>query len=353
MRLEQSFERVAGVAALFLLAVSCLLVLAPFVTAILWAAILAYSTWPLYQRLERRLGGGARAAAVMTVLVGLVLVVPPGLLVTALAGDVRALVEPLRAQLADGLPAPPAWIAGLPVVGPAADEFLRAMASDSRQMVAALRSFLDPATQILLSIAAGFGRGVFDMLLSVIIAYFFWAHGEPLGRRTRAIVGKFTGRAEHIVSVTGATIRSVVYGLIGTALVQGVLALVGFAIAGVPGAILLGVMTTVLSLIPMGPPLVWVPATLWLLWSGETGWAIFMGLWGLLIISSADNVVRPFLISLGTEMPLLLILLGVLGGILAFGLVGAFIGPTLLAVAYNLVLDWTAERTPAGDGVEP
>ena len=143
--------------------------------------------------------------------------------------------------------------------------------------------------------------------------------------------------------MAGNTVRGVVYGILGTALVQAVLAGIGFLIAGVPGASVLALLTFFLSVLPVGPPLVWLPATLWLFHQGSTGWGVFMLIWGV-GVSSVDNFVKPWLISQGSEMPFLLIFFGVLGGALAFGFIGVFIGPTLLAVGYRLVEEWASSQ---------
>jgi predicted PurR-regulated permease PerM len=147
-------------------------------------------------------------------------------------------------------------------------------------------------------------------------------------------------RAENVLGIINNTVRSVMRGLLGTALAQGLVATIGFVIAGVPAALLLGVATFVLSLIPVGPPLVWGGAAAWLFYQGATGWGIFMLLWGFFLISAVDNVVKPMLISHGSNLPFILILFGVMGGVLAFGFVGVFIGPTLLAVGLSLIHEW-------------
>jgi predicted PurR-regulated permease PerM len=143
------------------------------------------------------------------------------------------------------------------------------------------------------------------------------------------------------VNLASSTVRGVVYGILGTALVQAVMAGIGYLIAGVPGAGMLALLTFFLSVVPIGPPLIWVPAALWLFHEGSTGWAVFMLLWGV-GVSSVDNVVKPWLISQGSDMPFLLIFFGVLGGALTFGFIGVFLGPTLLAVGYRLVTEWAA-----------
>jgi predicted PurR-regulated permease PerM len=137
------------------------------------------------------------------------------------------------------------------------------------------------------------------------------------------------------------------YGLIGTSVAQGVVATIGFVIAGVPGALMLGIATATLSLIPIGPPLIWGGAVIWLFYQGTVGWGIFMFLWGLILISGVDNMVLPLLLSRGSSLPFILILLGVMGGVIAFGFVGIFIGPTLLAVALSLTQQWAARPLTA------
>jgi len=132
----------------------------------------------------------------------------------------------------------------------------------------------------------------------------------------------------------------VMYGIVGTGLAQGLAAVIGLLIAGVPGALMLGFITAVLSIVPAGPPLVWIGATIWLLVQDQLGWAVFMGLWGFFVVSGIDNIVKPLLISRGASLPFVLVLLGVLGGILAFGFVGIFLGPTLLAVGFRFVRRW-------------
>jgi predicted PurR-regulated permease PerM len=161
--------------------------------------------------------------------------------------------------------------------------------------------------------------------------------------------------AREVGETISRTVRGVMYGLLGTALAQALVAALGFFIAGVPAVPLLSVLVFVSSLIPVGPPIVWGGAALWLFSRGETGWGIFMLVWGFFLISGVDNVVRPMLISRGSSLPFLLTLLGVLGGVIAFGFVGMFIGPTLLAVGYSLMSGWTHTKDPIvkqnGNGV--
>ena len=148
----------------------------------------------------------------------------------------------------------------------------------------------------------------------------------------------------------GGTIQGVVYGLVGTAIAQGLLALIGFLIAGIPGAMLLGFLTFVLSIVPIGPPLLWGGATAWLIYQDQMGWAIFMAAWGFFLISGIDNVIKPLLISRGSNLPFVLVLIGVFGGVVAFGFVGIFIGPTLMAIGYTLAQRWTNPPVETSSG---
>ena len=196
-------------------------------------------------------------------------------------------------------------------------------------------------------------RGLLELALSILIAFFLFRDGSTAAARVASAIEWVAGeRGRHLFIVAGNTVRGVVYGILGTAFVQAVLAGIGFFIAGVPNPGFLALLTFFLSVVPVGPPLIWLPASLWLFHQGSTGWGIFMICWGLLV-SSVDNFVKPWLISQGSAMPFLLILFGVLGGALTFGFIGVFIGPTLLAVGYRLVLEWAARHRPVAPPEEP
>ncbi len=208
-------------------------------------------------------------------------------------------------------------------------------------MLEDLKGLVSPAKSVLVTAGGILFAGLLQLGLAVLVAFFLYRDGEVAAAKVKRITSRIGGaRGRHLLNVAGSTVISVVYGVLGTSLAQGVVAGIGFLIAGVPGAALLGLATFFLSVVPVGPPLIWIPAALWLYVQGSTGWAIFMGLWGLLGISTVDNVLKPMLISHGTQLPFMLVLLGVLGGATAFGFVGIFLGPTLLAVGYRLVNEW-------------
>jgi predicted PurR-regulated permease PerM len=176
------------------------------------------------------------------------------------------------------------------------------------------------------------------------MVFLFYRNGESAARRLAFTLNQIGGaRGSHLLEVAGTTMRAVVYGVLGTALLQGVLAGAGFMIADVPGAALLGFFTFVVAVLPGGPLLVAAPAIFWLYHRGSGGWAIFIVVW-MAIVGSLDHVVRPVLIARGgSDTPLVLIIFGVLGGAMAFGLVGLFLGPTLLAVGYKLFDEWSSD----------
>lgn len=342
MKLSGRIEYIAGLTLVTLLAVGCLVVLRPFLSSILWALVLCFSTWPIYSWILARLGGRRTlSATIMTLLVALVLVVPLAFLGATLAEHVAAVIQIVRLLLDEGLPRPPAWLTRVPVFGVDIQTYWTYLAADEGGFRTAVEPHVAEARDWALRSGASLGQGALELTLSVLICFFVYRDGRDAMVQLHSGVKRVAGdRAQHLLDVTGATVRGVVYGIMGTASAQGLLAGLGLWIAGVPGALLLGFVTVVLSLIPMGPPLVWLPAALWLLYSGSTGWAIFMALWGFIVVSSVDNILKPWLISRESRLPLLLVILGVLGGLTAFGFIGIFLGPTLLAVGFTLIQEW-------------
>ncbi|MCY1230397.1 putative inner membrane protein [compost metagenome] len=343
MNSGQLIEKIAAVFALIVLIGGSLLVLAPFTTALLWGAILAYSSWYPYTVLSRWLGNRRSLSALICVLLATVIVLGPfvyaGASFSAHVDDLSALVTRYMEQ---GIPQLPEWLSSLPYVGTYLQSSWDSIINADSEMVANLRKLIAPVGHVLLGAGLSIGAGLGQLALSIILAFFFYTGGEFAIAWLRAGMRRIAGeRADHLLELAGSTVKGVVYGVLGTAFIQAVLAAIGLWIAGVPGAAILGFVTFFLSVVPVGPPLVWLPAALWLYHTGSTGWAVFLVIWGVGVVSMADNIVKPLLISKGTGMPLIWIMLGVLGGALAFGFLGVFIGPTLLAVAYALLRDWT------------
>lgn len=337
-------EQVATIAALGLLIVGCFVVLRPFISALLWAGIVCYCTWPLYVWLERVLRGRrSLAAAVMMVLSALVLVLPFAVVGLTLASNLSHIIAAITDTVRTGLPPPPGWFWDMPFVGGVAADRWQDLASHPERTAAFVKDLLAGSQTWFLRRGLDLGQGVLQLSLSVLISFFFYRDGEAVIVTISDSAKRLAGdQTQHLVSVVGRTIRGVVYGVLGTALGQGMMAGIGFWIAGVPSPLLLGLLVFFLSVVPVGPPVIWVPATVWLYFNAGTGWAAFMVLWGTLGISGVDNLLRPYLISRETKQSFALTLLGVMGGVLAFGFIGFFLGPTLLAVGYSLLRDWSA-----------
>ncbi len=338
-------EQLALVAVSILLAIGCLLILSPFVSAILWALILALATWPALGWLERRLKIRRTAAALlMTLFFLLAFVAPLAMVSWNLADNARDLLDSARTMIDKGPPAPPAWIAKIPLGGLWVEKRWNELLADRPQMIANAQQLLSPAKNILITSGAYLGQAVFHFLLSLLVLFFIYRDGESFFKRIQVGASKIVGERSHkLLRVAGDTLQSAIYGIVGTAFAQGVLAGIGFWIAGVPTPLLLAAFTFVLSPVPVGPPLLWGGAALWLFYGGSGTWAIFMLLWGILVVSSVDNFLKPYLMSRGSNLPLVLILLGVMGGALAFGALGVFLGPALLAVAYTVLGEWSEE----------
>jgi predicted PurR-regulated permease PerM len=348
-------EQHLGWVVLVLLLAGCLLILVPFVSAILWAVILCSSSWPLYERLVRLVRGRRTlAAGMMTAGMLLVVLVPFVIIVVTLGDGVKDVAAAAQTWFKDGPKDPPEWVHKIPVIGEKTAEYWQAVAADSKKFLQEAQKFVEPVSRWLLKAGIGLGRGVIELALSILIAFFLFRDGVTAAGWLNASVKRIGGEyGQRLLEVAGNTIRGVVYGILGTALVQAVLAGIGFWIAGVPGVGLLALLTFFLSVVPVGPPLIWLPAALWLFHSGSTGWGIFMLAWGV-GVSSVDNIVKPWLISQGNDMPFILILFGVLGGVMAFGFIGVFLGTTLLAVGYRLVQEWVATKAePPEETVTP
>jgi len=334
-------ERTLGLVLLLVLVVGCVLVLKPFLTAILLAVILCVSTWPLFRWTEHLLKGRQTAAALlMTLMTAAVLVLPLVALGANLADDIARLTAAIRSAIDQGLP-PPGWLGRVPLVGPEAERVWIQVSQQGAELWPTLAPYVRPLREWALHQGASLLSGTLQVGFGIVLGFFLYRDGAYVESRLDWAMSRLGGwRAQHVLRAAGMTIISVVNGVLGTALVQGILLGSSFWLAGVPGAIVLGALGMVLSLLPLGLVMLWLPAALWLMSDGHTGWAVFVIAWNGLLVGSLDNVLRPYLISRGTRMPMVLIFLGVLGGLLAFGIIGVFVGPVLLAVAQTLFQDW-------------
>lgn len=348
-------KRLARIALFTLLALGCALILQPFLAAILFAAVVCTATWPVHAWLMERLGGRATLTAALMVLLLMLVVLLPMVFLTASLTDVVPLVlEKLRPVIEQAQVAPPEWLHKIPLVGQQLDAYWQLLVDSRDELNKLLRQFYDPTRKFLLKTGALAGEGLLQLVLTLFIAFFFYRDGPALVSRLRLGSRKLGGElGDQMLALTRSTIMGVMIGIVGTAAAQSLVALIGFLIAGVPGPMVLAAATFFLSMIPIGPPLIWGGAAFWLFEQGETGWAIFMVVWGLFAISSVDNFVKPLLISRTASLPILLIALGVFGGIIAFGFVGIFLGPVLLALGLVLSEKWTSAQLASASPPQP
>ncbi len=337
-------NQIARIALISLLIVGCFFVLRPFMAAVIFAAVFCVFTWPLYQRVWFWLGKRDSLAAVtMTVFLSIAVILPMAYLATNLAESAAILIDEAQVTLKNLQPQAPEWISSLPLVGESlAESWQRAVVSHE-ELMKLLSQYAEPLRKFILQAVQMMMGGFLQMLLVAFVAFFFYRDGRRLASSIVLMVRRLGGElGEDMLTLSCNTVKGVMLGIFGTALAQSTVALFGFWLAGAPMPLLLALATFFLSVIPVGPPLVWGGSALWLYNHGEHGWAIFLALYGLLAISTVDNVIKPLLISHSSHLPLLLVVLGVLGGAIAFGFIGIFLGPTLLAVGLTLIAHWVA-----------
>lgn len=337
-------ERASVLILLALLAYGVFRVLEPFAMAVAFGAFVAIGTWPARAALVARGVRPAIAAAALLLVLVLSVALPlllmaPGLAdqIAGIAGQARRLIEEMPATA-------PVWITDLPVVGEPAGRGWARLHGFQGNINALVAPYAGVIARELVELGQAAAGSILQLLLALLVAAMFWTSGDGIVAQLREIAGRLGGQVGVAsVDAAGGAVRGVAWGVVGTGILQAVLMGIGLAIAGVPGAAVLGFLTMVFSISQVLSPLVvvtWVGAAAWLYTEGQTGWAIFMLIWGILPVSGSDNIVRPLLIQRGSAMPLGLIILGVFGGLVAFGFLGLFVGPALLAVAHGLLKAW-------------
>lgn len=328
---------------LFLLCAGLYLIVRPFLEALIWAAILVLSTWPV----KRWLSGffprhPTFVASVMTLLITLVIVAAIVPLAIKIGSEVERFVQDLSENLSHTSPQIPDGIRKLPWVGRYLQPWLETMLHKKDHFIVLLSEYRSFLFEFATRAAQGVVGVIIKFVLCLCAAFFMFLHGESASEQlTRALFRLGGDRCIRLLEAIRATVRAGVYGVLVTAFAQGVLAGIGYVAAGAPVPLLLGFATMIFSLIPFGTPLVYVPASLFLIFS-ESSWipgALLLA-WGIGVVSMADNILRPLFISQATEMPVLLVFMGVIGGVLGFGFLGLFIGPALFAVALVLWHEW-------------
>jgi len=353
-------EKLASLSALILLLFTCYQVLQPFLFDLLWAAILCFVTWPMYARLRSWGLSPDWAATSMVTPISILLLTPFVAATFSFTDDINHMLHWLN-QSAHTWPAAPSWLEKLPVVGEYAGQTWQKFGEDSNRLVNLGRQHALGASGWLLEQSILLAEELVHMGLAILVLYFFYRDGEDMAQHVVIAIQRLAGeKTQRILHIIRSSLRAVVYGILGTALIQALASIMGLVIAGVPYAFALGFVSFFLMIIPNAGTVLWLPICLWMLAEGETGWAVFIALWFSLFVGTIDNWLRPILISREVELPFILIVFGIFGGLLAFGFIGVFIGPTLLATSYALILDWlirkeqesiTQEQTeqPVGD----
>jgi predicted PurR-regulated permease PerM len=319
-------------------------VLRPFLLPMIWAMTIVVATWPVMLNLQARLRRRGLAVAVMTGAIVLVFVVPLALMVQTLVEHADTIIGWMESLSTTTIPPPPDWVARLPLVGAKmARSWSDLAAAGTPEVAARLTPYAAYAAQWLASVAGSVGLLGLQFLLTIIISVILYSRGEAARDTLIKFGRRLAGdRGQHVVLLAGQAIRAVALGVVVTALVQTTLAGIGLGLAGVPFAGLLTAVILLLCIAQVGPLIVLLPAVIWLFWHHHTVAGSALLVWSL-IVGTLDNVLRAILIRRGADLPLLLIFAGVIGGLIAFGIVGLFVGPVVLAIAYTLLGQWVEE----------
>ena len=324
-------------------------VLSPFLIPGLWAAIAAYVTWPVFARLRAWTGWPRLTAALLTLAFALVIAIPVGWVLVVFATQAAGVARVLQDWVQQGAPLPE-WVLERAWLAQRIDELRASPLFGDAAAGEWIARYGERASQWAVAVTGGIARNLLEFVITMVVLFALYLDGERiavLARRLAALL--LPSDDPTLVDKIGGIARAVVFGLLGTALAQGVLIGLGFWIFGVPSAVFFGFATALFSLVPAGPALIWIGACVWL-W--DQGWwlaTIGMGVWGALLVSSIDNVLRPLLISGPTRIPFMLVFFGVLGGLASLGLLGMFVGPVVLAVGFGLAAEFPARYRAGSD----
>ncbi len=328
---------------LVLMIVACVWVVWPFILGFAWAGTVVIATWPVLLRLQRLLWGRrSLAVLVMTLLLILLFIIPIALLVNSLVDG----SAPVIRWATTGNMAPPQleWLNSIPLVGDKLyHSWQNLLQSGGKAIMAKVQPYVGTTSTWFIGQIAHVGSFVMHCGLMLLFSAVLYWRGEAVALGFRHFAYRLAGqRGDAAMILAAQAVRAVALGVVVTALVQGVLGGIGLAISGIPYATLLTVVMILCCLVQIGPLLVLIPAIIWLYWTGDTTWGTVLLVWSC-VVGTLDNFIRPVLIRMGADLPLILILSGVIGGLIAFGMIGLFIGPVLLAVTYRLYAVWVNE----------
>jgi predicted PurR-regulated permease PerM len=325
-------------------------VVEPFIVPVVWASILAYVSWPAYTWLVAKLRGRELLAAViMTIAVSAAVLVPIAWLAIVLRIDLVRAYHEMQDVLVGGVQLPPAFLK-LPWVGDQLRDLSARIAQDPHILGLELRKLTDRSFDQIARVVGDISRNAVKLAFAVLTLFFLYRGGQSFAGQVARALGRVLGpRVDNYLTAIGQTVKAVVYGLGLSALVQGVLAGLGYWAAGLGTPIFLAALTTILGIIPFAVPILWGGVGLWLVVTGHTVAGVGLWIWGAIVIGCTDHFVRPLLISRGASIPFLIVLFGVLGGLASFGLVGLFIGPVILAILLAIWREWLLESGQPAD----
>ena len=331
------------------LLLACFWILRPFLPSLVWASMIVIATWPLLILVEQKVHGRHRAVVVMICILILVFVIPFTLAVGTIVENSPQIIN-LAKQLSHlEIPAPPAWLHQIPVIGETAtDLWQKAKDAAPEEFAKRFTPYLRDIAGWLVAQAGTFGKMFIHFIVTLIFTALLYMNGQDAALMVRRLAHRIAeDRGEHAVILAALSVRAVAQGVVITALAQSTLAGIGLAVVGIPYTSLLTAMIFMLTIAQIGPGPVLIPAIFWLFWKDDTAWAIALLIWSV-IVMGMDGFLRPFLIKRNANLPLLLIFAGVIGGLFAFGVIGLFIGPVVLAVCFTLMKAWV-DDDPSGD----
>ena len=335
-------EPVLRIAALGLLLYACVLLLLPFISILVWSVVLAVALYPVFKWISVRLGGRPRLAAAIVTLLGLMVVIGPATWLTlGLIESARAIYD--HFDLAKiSLPAPPAGVKTWPLIGEQLYQFWDLASTNVTSALTELTPYLKPVGTTLLSIAGDAGVGFLKFLGAIVIAGFIFPAGTSLAEAARKVARRLATDGDALVELAAATIRNVSVGVVGISALQALLVSPALIMARIPGSSLVTSAVLILGIIQVGPSVVLIPLVIWSWFVMEPSKALLFTCY-LVPVGLLDNVLRPVVMGRGLTTPMPVILLGVLGGTIAAGITGLFLGPIVLAVIWELLVPWLHE----------
>lgn len=337
-------EATIRLAVLGLLLYLAFTLISPFITIAIWAIVLSVALYPAYDWLVRHLGGRRGLAAALLTLISLLIIIGPATwLALGLVDSIGTLTGHLDFSTL-ALPPPPETIRAWPLVGEPVYQFWNLASTNLREALGKIAPQLKPVGSALIQIVAEAGTGVIKFFIAIIVAGFLFSPAPSLVETIRSFSRKLTaGRGEEFVGLAGATIRTVARGVIGISALQAFFAGIGFVVAGVPGASLLTSAVLILGIVQIGPSILIIPLIVWSWFTMDTTAALLFSAY-MIPVNLMDNILRPLVMGRGLSTPMLVILIGVIGGVISYGITGLFLGPIVLAVIWELTVAWIKER---------